>query len=73
MFRFFKKTIKLQFVKEVDLTTKGEKVHYYSRKNEGFVTNSLSSNKEEAEKFFNELVKKQGVNKITEVLKEERV
>ena len=57
-----------EFVKFETLTKEGVQVSYYTRKNGDIVTDSLSIDKEKAEKFFNEIVEINGATKKFTVL-----
>lgn len=73
MFNFRKKkdTITVEFIKTVTLCGNNWVTTYYTNANKRYVSGSLSNQKEEAEKFFDEYIKLRGITHIEEVLKTE--
>jgi hypothetical protein len=69
LFNNKQKTV-LAFIKEVELDKSGRRTIYYTRKDGRFVSNSLSSSLAEAENFFDDLVKLQGVSEVKTILKQ---
>lgn len=60
---------KLEFVKTVELDKGGLRTYYSTKKNGFYVKNSVSSNKEVAENFFNSLVELKGKAESSETIK----
>jgi hypothetical protein len=62
---------KIQLIKEIELTKDGYKTCYYTKCNDRFVPNSLSTILTEADMFYDRFLKLKGVKYVKETLKED--
>jgi hypothetical protein len=65
------KVTTISFVKELQLDKDGWIAYYHTEKNGLYIAGSTSLNKDNAHKFFENLVKASGKNKIKETLESE--
>ena len=66
---FLKK--KICFIKEGTLSKSGLEIRYYTEIGGLYVSNSMSESKEEAESFFEQVLKNNGIIKQKEILRKE--